>query len=269
MIDSKKFKEFKEILKSPKLKIIAFTLAITVVTSIIVRGSIAFFTDAKQSESVFTAGNVYIELSEAAIEKSEGGHLIENVAEDRIYGNDINDTESPVINNYGVVFPGQKIHKDPTIKNIGMSSAWVAAKVIIDDGVGDIHRLFCYNDFSDEIDIELLLSGGLLDEHVHVDTWNGIYDVCYNEHYAMVQHSSHQNGRYEFYFFMQEPLAKDDSVELFDTMIINAFFGNEEMQEFRDLKITVQAFAVQTFGFSSCLEAMEGAFTEHFENVRE
>ena len=106
MIDSKKFKEFKEILKSPKLKIIAFTLAITVVTSIIVRGSNAFFTDAKQSESVFTAGNVYIELSEAAIEKSEGGHLIENVAEDRIYGNDINDTESLVINNYGVVFPG-------------------------------------------------------------------------------------------------------------------------------------------------------------------
>ena len=268
MIDSKKFKEFKEILKSPKLKIIAFTLAITVVTSIIVRGSIAFFTDAKQSEAVFTAGNVYIELSEAAVEKGDSGHLVEATSENRIYGNDINDTGGLVINNYGVVFPGQTIHKDPTIENVGMGSAWIAAKVIIEDGVGDIHRLYCYNDFSDDIDIERMLQGGLLDEAIHVDTWNGIPDVCYNENYAMVQHSNHQNGRYEFYFFMLQPLKKGESVELFDTFFIDGFFGNEEMQEFKEFKITVQAFGVQTFGFSSCLEAMEGAFTEHFENAR-
>lgn len=268
MRDVKKLEKFKEIIQSPKLKIIALTLAITVVTSLLIRGSIAFFTDSKQSESVFTAGNVYIELSEAAVTPDERGHLVIDTSQDRIYGNEINENGLAVINNYGVVFPGQSIHKDPTIKNVGMSSAWVAGKVIIEDGAGDIHRLFAYSDDLDNIDIELLLVGGLLDEQVHVDTWNGIYDVCYNDNYAMIQHSSHQNGRYEFYFIMQEPLAKGESVELFDTMLINAMFGNEEMQEFREMKITVQAFAVQTFGFSSCLDAMRTAFGEHFANCR-
>ena len=258
----------KELLKSPKLKIIALTLAISIATSLAVGGSIAFFTDAKQSETVFTSGNVYIELTEAAVKADSRGDLVEDTEADRIYGSEINDSGAAAVNNYGVIFPGQSIHKDPTIKNIGSSKAWVAAKIIIEDGAGDIHRLFCYNEHSDSIDIEALLAGGLLDEHIYIDTWNGIDDVCYNDNYAMIQHSNHQNGRYEFYFIMLNPLAKSESVELFDTMFINDMFGNNEMVEFRELKITVQAFAVQTFGFSSALEAMEDAFGDHFENIR-
>ena len=258
----------KELLKSPKLKIIALTLAISIATSLAVGGSIAFFTDAKQSETVFTSGNVYIELTEAAVKADSRGDLVEDTEADRIYGSEINDSGAAAVNNYGVIFPGQSIHKDPTIKNIGSSKAWVAAKIIIEDGAGDIHRLFCYNEHSDSIDIEALLAGGLLDEHIYIDTWNGIDDVCYNDNYAMIQHSNHQNGRYEFYFIMLNPLAKGESVELFDTMFINDMFGNNEMVEFRELKITVQAFAVQTFGFSSALEAMEDAFGDHFENIR-
>ena len=261
-----KLKELKEFIKSPKLKIIALTLIITVVASIAIRGSIAFFTDAQQSETVFTAGNVYIELTEAAVTPDTMGNLVEDTSADRIYGKNIND--EIVVNNYGVIFPSQTIHKDPTIKNTGMASAWIAAKIIIEDGEGDIHRLFCYTDDNDDIDIELLLSGGLLDEHVHVGEWHGISDVCYNDRYAMVQHSNRQNGKYEFYFFMNEPVAKGESVELFDTLIINEMFGNAEMQEFRELKITIQAFAVQKFGFSSSIEAMEGAFGEYFDNIR-
>lgn len=260
--------EIKEILKSPKLKIVALTLAISVIASLAVNATIAFFTDAKETETVFTAGNVYIELTEAAVKKDGTGNLIEDTESDRFYGGEINGSGASVINNYGIVFPGQSIHKDPTIKNIGLSNAWVAGKIIIDDGVGDIHRLFCYTEDSDSIDIELLLSGGLLEEHVHIGEWNGIDDVCYNENYAMIQHSNHQNGKYEFYFIMLNPLGIGESVELFDTLNIDMYFDNEEMQEFRDLKITVQAFAVQTFGFSSALEAMEGAFAEHFGNIR-
>lgn len=256
----------KKLIKSSQFKIIAIALSLTVIICALVSGSIAFFTDSKESTSVYTAGSVYIELSEAAV-KNSNGNLIEDTEADRLLGGEINENGASVVNDYGVIFPGQKIHKDPTIKNIGNNSAWVAAKIIIEDGAGDIHKLFGYSDQSNDIDIERLVTGGLLDEVVNVGNWNSISSVCYNENYAMIQISDRYSGRYEFYFIMLNPLEKGASVELFDTFIVNSAFGNEEMLEFRELKITVQAFAVQTFGFDSCFEAMNNAFFEHFEKV--
>ena len=257
----------KALLRSAKFKITALILLITAIISTAVSGTIAFFTDSKESIGIYTAGNVYIEVTEAATVPDASGNLIENPSADRILGGEITGAGASVINDYGIVFPGQTIHKDPTIKNIGSNSAWVAAKVIIEDGAGDIHRLYAYNDEDDAIDIEHLLSGGLLDEHVHVGEWGGIDDVCYNDRYAMIQHSSRADGRYEFYFIMLQPLEKNASVELFDTFTLDPMFGNAEMQEFREFKITVQAFAVQTHGFDSCSSAMLGAFGEHFSGI--
>ena len=251
----------KEILKSPKIKIIAIALTAMVISSALISGSIAFFTDSKVSTSTYTAGNVYIELSEAAV-KNDGINLIEDPTADRIKGGEING--EPVINDYGTLLPGQIIHKDPTIKNIGSHDAWVAAKVIIEDGVGDIFGLYCYNQEYDDIDIERLLSGGLLDEKVNVGIWNGIDGVCYNENYAMIQHSNRAEGKYEFIFLILNPVASGESVELFDTFFVDHMFGNEQMQQFKELKITVQAFAVQKHGFANCMDAMTNAFSEHF-----
>lgn len=257
----------KYILESPKLKIVAIILALTAIICASISGSIAFFNDSKESTSVYTAGSVYIDLSEAATKADGIGNLVEDPDSDRIYGADINDSANIVVNNYGVVFPGQSIYKDPTVTNTGRNSAWIAMKVIVKDGVGDIHRLFNYNEYYDDIDIEHFISGGLLDERVNVGTWNGIEDVCYNDNYAMIQSSNRQSGVYEFFFIMLQPLQKGDSVTIFDTVFFDSSFGNEEMMEFKEFEITVQAFAVQTFGFSSCLDAMNVAFPEHFSNA--
>ena len=54
-------------------------------------------------------------------------------------------------------------------------------------------------------------------------------------------------------------------LELFDTMTILSEFTNTEMQELAELEITVQAFAVQAFGFSDSFIAMKRAFPDHFE----
>ena len=254
----------KTILQNTKFRIIAITLIITVVASVAISSSIAFFTDTKESETVFTAGNVYIEISEAATVLSPGGNLVEDSSADRIYGSEINDDTQPVINHYGVVFPGQTIHKDPTIKNIGSGSAWIAAKVIIEDGAGDIHNLFGL-DNNDEINIGEFLKGGLLDQELILGEWNGISNVYYNENYALIQNAIRADGVYEFYFIIANPLEEDGSIEIFDTLYFSHEFNNAEMLEMREMKITVQAFAVQTFGFSDCLGAMEGAFRDHFE----
>lgn len=246
-----------------KLKILAVTLVVAAIIVATVSTTVAFFTEAKESQSVFTAGNVYITLSEAAVVADSGGNLIEDPSRDRIFGKDISSGET-VVNDYGYIFPGETIHKDPTVKNVGNGKAWVAAKVIIEDGVGNIHRLYCYDPTFDNLDIERLLTGGLLDEAVHVSDWNGIPDVCFNENYAMIQSADMARGRYEFFFIMEKPLEPGGEVEIFDTVFFDSAFDNAEMNEFRELKITVQAFAVQVQGFDSCLEAMTTAFGEHF-----
>ena len=145
--------------KWTKFKILSLVLAASFI-AIAAGGSIAFFTDSGETTSVFTAGNVYIELSEAAVVKDASGNMVADATKDRITGAVIDDSV-PVTNNYGSVFPGQTITKDPTIKNIGDSSAWVAAKIIIKDGAQDVHKLFGYDGY-DELDIERLLAGGLL-----------------------------------------------------------------------------------------------------------
>ena len=247
--------------KAKKIKLLTVIAALLVMAMAIAGGSVAYFTDAKDITGVFVAGNVYIELSEAAVKKDATGNLVEDAESDRIVGGDIDGTD--VIRDFGKVFPGQTIHKDPTIENTGDDSAWVAAKIILTDGAGDIHKLFGYEGY-DDIDIESFLSGGLLGESVRVGEWNGISDVCYNERYAMVQSASRERGVYEFYFFMLKSLESGESVEIFDTMTIDPFLDNSDMRELCEFQISVQAFAVQEFGFSSCYDAMQGAFLEHF-----
>lgn len=250
--------------KLTKLNIIS--IAILACVGIIIAaagGSIAFFTDAKETTNVFTAGSVYISLSEAAVKSDGAGNLIEDTAAQRITGNDIADTANIVKNEYGKIFPGQTIHKDPTIKNTGKDPAWIAAKIIISDGDGDISEL--YGDpVTGYICITDLLCGGLLDEQVHVGVWNQIRDVSYNDNYAMIQASDTANDRHEFYIYINSALDPDASVMLFDTLAVDPEFGNAEMRELAQLNITVQAFAVQKVGFESCYEAMHRAFPEHF-----
>ena len=177
----------------------------------------------------------------------------------RIFGG-----KDATIHDYGKVYPGQTIHKDPTIQNVGTNDAWIAAKVTITDGAGEIHKVVGYADY-EGIDIELLLSGGLLDEKVHVGTWNGIQNVCFNERYAMVQVPNASEGRFEFYFFFLDKFEQTKEEVLFDALNIPIEWNNEEMQEFADFNIKIQAFASQTEGMGSCFEAMQKAFPDYFQ----
>ena len=71
-------------------------------------------------------------------------------------------------------------------------------------------------------------------------------------------------GVYEFYFIFNAPLAKDGKLVLFDTMAILDEFTTADMQELAELEITVQAFAVQTYGFDNAYDAMTRAFPTYF-----
>lgn len=252
--------------KLTKLNIV--TLAIVACIAIIIAaagGSIAYFTDAKESTNVFTAGNVYISLSEAVVINDANGNLVADPSGARVEGTALDDT-SAAPRDYGALYPGKTMHKDPTIKNTGDDPAYVAAKIIIEDGNGDVRKIFGNpGSGTDFINVrQTLLYGGLMGEGAHFGTWEGHHNVLYNNKYAMLHTASAAEGKYEFYIFMLNPLAKGEEVVLFDSMNIDPTLGNTEMMELSQLKITVQAFAVQQFGFSSSYDAMGAAFPTHF-----
>lgn len=221
--------------------------------------TIAYFTDTKQATVTLTSGNVKIMLSESGVSPDASGNLVKDPNKPLVFGA----VEDVVVNDYGRVYPGMSICKDPTITNTGDSSEWIAAKVTITDGRGDLHKIMGYSDY-DEIDVEQLLQGGLLDEQVEVEDWNGFSDVCVNENYAMIQVADKEEGKYEFYFLMLKPVPRGESVTIFEQVVFNQMWTSDHMQELVDLKIHVQAYGVQTFQMESCLQAMTQAFPEHF-----
>lgn len=233
-------------------------LAITVL--MFVGATLAYFSDHQQTTSTFTAGNVKISLSEAAVKRDGVGNLVEDTDQLRIFGA----AGETVINDYGKIYPGQTVWKDPTITNTGDESEWIAAKVVLTDGAGDLTKVMGYEGY-DSIDIEVLLSGGLLDESVHFGTWNGIPNVCRNDRYVMIQIPNAKEGEFAFYFLILQPVAVGESVVLFDQITFPEEWTNAEMRQLDDLKIHIQAFGVQTFQLESCLNAMTAAFPDHFD----
>lgn len=246
-------------MKSIKAKLIVSNVLLGVLTLLLIGVTIAYFTDTKQISNTLTSGNVRIMLSEAAVKSDGAGNLVEDNTKTRIFGK--NDA---TIHDYGTIYPGQTIYKDPTIQNTGTNDAWIAAKVTITDGQGDLHKIIGYEGYQ-EIDIETLLGGRLLAEKVHVGTWNGIENVCYNERYAMVQVADVAEGEFSFYFFFLSTFKQGDSEVLFDTLSIPAEWNNAEMQELIDLDIKIQAFASQTQEMESCFDAMKTAFPDYFK----
>ena len=230
-----------------------------VLVIVMIATTFAYFTSTKQVSNTFTSGRVDITLSEAAVKRVESGDLVKDDSRDRIYGN-----ADATFNNYGRVYPGQYVYKDPTITNVGDSPEWIAAKVVFTDGAGDLNKIMGYEGYED-IDIEVLLKGGLLAENVVVGKWNGIKDVCYNDRYAMIQVANATQGRYEFFFLMLQPVQPNESVVIFDHILFPEEWNNEEMRELEHLTVHVQAFGVQMTELDSCMEAMTEAFPEHFK----
>ena len=218
----------------------------------------AYFSDKRQIKSTVTVGNVSIALSEAEVTADSSGNLVEDTNAPRIIGQG-----TATVHNYGAIYPGQSIFKDPTILNTGSEKAWVAAKVTLTDGGGNLHNVMGYEGYTD-LDIELLLGGGLLDEQVHVGRWNGIDYVCHNDHYAMVQVPNAAAGEWTFYFFFLVQFAHGDEAVLFKHLRVPADWNNADMKELAELTIDVQAFGVQSLGFETCFEAMTTALADYF-----
>ena len=242
----------------PKMQLFLSACFLLLSILMLVGTTVAYFTAQKQYSHTLTTGNVTIELTEAAV-KNENGHLVKDESKDRVRGGG-----DVVVHDYGAVYPGMKIYKDPTIENTGTNEAWVAARITLTDGTGQLHKVIGYEGY-DEIDLLSLLSGGaLVAEQLLIGEWNGIEEVYFNDSFAMVQKADKARGEYHFYCFFLQPLAREQQVTVFEQLEIPADWNHAELQEVEALKITVTAYGVQLLDLDSCYQAMTLAFPEDF-----
>lgn len=104
-----------------KKKTLTLALAAIVAVTAVIGASLAYFTDTKNADNVFTMGNVKIALDEAPVDGE--GKATEG--------------ERVTANEYGIdaVYPGATLDKDPTVHNTGKNPAYVRAIVTIENGM--------------------------------------------------------------------------------------------------------------------------------------
>ena len=236
-----------------KKKILAVALAAIMLLVAITGASLAYLTDKDDQVNTFTSGKVDITLDEAVVTLDEDGYIAE-VLEDRTSEDQ----------DYGKMYPGQIITKDPTITVTEDSEkAYVAAKITIT--ATDLQSLIGIEG-TNLIDINALASGGLMaeefaakDEHPLA---GGILPVFGNENYSIYQ--AKEGDAYVLYIFIENIMAAEESVTLFDTLTIPAEWTNEDMAKIVDLEVRVDAYAVQVQTFDDCFDAMTTAFANDF-----
>lgn len=235
-----------------KRKILAFALVISMAVVAIAGASLAYLTDTDEQTNTFTSGKVDITLDEAMVVLDEDKYIKETLANRTSEDQD-----------YGKMYPGQVITKDPTITVAADSEkAYVAAIVTV--SATDLQSLIGIEG-TNLIDINLLASGGLMGDAAAKENHplaGGVLPVFGNESYSIYQENV--DGAYVFYVFMEKIMAPGTAVTLFDTITIPSEWDNAEMAKIVDLEINVKAYAVQTQTFDDCFDAMTTAFKNAF-----
>ena len=237
--------------KSTKKKLIAIGICFVILVASILSNTIAYFTDDEEVSNTFTSGNVEITLDEAKV-------TVDTTTK-RITAVDHN-IRSEEDQDFGTLYPSQSFIKDPTITNVSTEAAYIAAKVIVSDGAGDLRQIIASTGTG--IDIEKILSGGLLTAYDVTENKTEVASKLATDDYVIYQEV--KNGDYVFYFFVKDAVAKGDTVELFETFSVPNKWDNEQMDHLKALKIDVKAYGVQTFGFDTSIKALEAAFPDDF-----
>lgn len=240
-----------------KKKILALVLCVALAAVAIVGGTLAYFTDSEEQTNTFTAGEVKITLDEARIKKDTNGYLIKD-----------GDSRTGQSQTYKL-FPGMTVTKDPTITvGSGSEKAYIGAKITVK---GDLFPLIGVEGGNIDITKDDLVSGGIMPSGGSTveSNWHGLSFVYKNDTCTVYQkpgddNEENENDIWTIYVFINEVQTKGAKIVLFDTLKIPPHYDNVEMARLNHASVTVEAFAVQEYGFSDCYTAMTTAFDEDF-----
>lgn len=206
-------------MKRSKPLVLALCAILLVVGTVL--GTVAYLQDTASVVNTFTVGNVHLKLDEAVVdEKGEptGGR-----------------TETG--NAYHLI-PGETYTKDPTVTVLkGSEESYV--------------RMMLTLNCASELDAIFAPNGAVLTE-----IFKG-YDATKWE-YVDVTRGNDNTITYEFrYFETVKPEQNDDLVldALFDTVTVPNTMTGEQLATIADLKITVEAHAIQATGFANADDA--------------
>lgn len=243
-----------------KKKIFALMLCVVMMAIAIVGGTMAYFTDTDAQTNTFTAGKVDIFMDEAV------------VALDETTGNLIADGDKRTSDDQDYhLYPAMTVIKDPTITvEDDSENAYIAAIITVNSETLDGKNLYDLIGLegTDLIDLNGIVSGGLMDEESASATWNGLTPVFDAETCHIYQAANKAEGTWTIYIFLDEAMSAGENVTLFDTISIPAEWDNAEMALVNEMTIGVVAYATQTNGFADCFTAITTAFGEAFAAVK-
>ena len=222
-----------------KKKLTLVVTCVVLVAAMVIGGTLAYFTDTQTATNTFTMGNVQIKLDEAVVTKDGDTWT---ASTDR--------TEKG--NNYGDVYPGAVLPKDPTVHNRGENSAYIRAKVTVKDAKNVLAQLFS-------------------DKKIEEGTWPTEQYKGYfmdlvgtlGEGWTLIDVTGYYDNDTDltFVFKYSDVLAKGESTSaIFQNITIPAnydgkYFGGTVAKATTDITIVAEAMQVESFS------TWEAAFT--------
>lgn len=242
-----------------KKKITTVVVLLAFLAVAVTGGTLAYFTDTHQQTNTFTSGKVGIALDEAVVEKDASGNLVDK------------GTRTTGTQDYRL-YPAMTVYKDPTITvDSDSEDAYIAAKITITGDLLDLYGADIANPKTFyNLDINKFVSGGLIAPGATQEFgWNGLSMVYHTSEMTIYQDATNGNNgassKWVMYIFMKDTYEAAEKIVLFDTITIDKAFDNEEMAKLNGMKVVVDAFAVQEYGFDSCFKAMTNAFPTQFD----
>lgn len=232
-----------------KLKILLVALVACALLATAVGATIAYFTDQIHSKNVFTAGEVKIRLTE--LDKNGVAQNITN--------------ETAEID-YGHIYPGRVVEKNSTITVEGTESAYLAAKIVIEDGSRDINSVISLpGSGTSGTTVDQLFAGGAFGSGLVLnENWlNMGLHVYESAEYAVFYDATVTDG-YVIYILMKNVKSVGSSTQFLDDITFPGGWSTAELAQCAELTIGISVFATQSAGFYSCYEAMHASFPTQF-----
>ncbi|MGN0784260.1 MAG: SipW-dependent-type signal peptide-containing protein [Candidatus Aphodomorpha sp.] len=222
-------------------KALTILLAISLVALLAAGGAIAYLTSTDSVKNTFTVGNVKIVLDEAKVTKGNDGTW--TAGTDRVKAND-----------YGTVYPGAELPKDPTVHNTGANAAYIRAEVNVSNALNIFADLYP--------DAPTIGQDGYKDMLLRIvdplgSGWS-IVDVTFGD---TMDYSS---GRFDAKFILKYDAALasgESTTPMFTKVIVPTAMQSGREYLFKEITVTAQA--IQADGFAS----WEAAFAAYDAQV--
>lgn len=215
-------------------KALLLSLCAVLLVAASVLGTMAYLTDTQVVTNTFTVGAVAITLDETDVNE---------------YG--VEESEDRVSANSYKLIPGHTYIKDPTVTvNAGSEDAYVRMIVTVEN-IDQLKQALPNSDNTtkyygtDNTFLLQMLCGG----------WNP--DIWQYEGYN--ESSDVKTGNYEFRYYQAVAKSSNATVldDLFETITVPGEIDKDHITYLKDVKIVVNAHAIQADGFANADEAWE------------